>query len=147
MSGTTTQLRHVVYVSRRAPGLTDHQVVDGIVLPSMTRNRRLNLSGCIWFDHGSFFQVLEGPADDLTRVFGAIERDGRHHSLRVLSAQEIDHRDFERFSMRLIAEETPDAVRQIIEQYDADSTAPSPAPAQPAIVIRRLISEISAKFV
>ncbi|MFB3430808.1 MAG: BLUF domain-containing protein [Phycisphaerales bacterium] len=147
MNAATNQLRHIVYVSRRAAGLTDYQVVDGIVLPAMTRNRRLDLSGCIWFDHGYFFQVIEGPAAELAIVFESIERDKRHHALQVLSAQNIERRDFERFSMRLIADETPMAIRQIIAQYEEDSTAPSPPPARPEMLVRRLISEISAAFV
>lgn len=143
----TESLYQLVYVSRRAEKLTRHDIVDGIVLPAMLKNRRLNISGCLWFDDGFFFQVMEGEGRDISRVYEAIEKDRRHHSIRVLAAQPIEKRDFERFSMRLISDTTPEGVRQLIAKYEAETPGHAASEDGFAMFVRRLITEISAQFV
>ncbi len=140
-------LYHLAYVSRRADGLSRHEIVDGIVLPAMLKNRRLNISGCIWFDDIFFFQVIEGEEQEILRMYSVIEKDRRHHSLRVLASQPIEKRDFERFSMRLISDGTPAGVRRLISQYEEVKPDQSASEDGLALFVRRMISEISAQFV
>lgn len=147
MSGRET-LFHLAYVSRRAKSLTDEEIVDRIVLPAMQKNRRLQISGCIWFDAEFFFQVIEGAHDVVLGLYDQIKEDPRHCGPQVLAAQQIESRDFERFSMRLIAEGTPSAVRVLIERYGEQAPV-SDCMSSPVIAddVRRMISEISAEFV
>lgn len=106
------------YISRRAPGLTDAQVIDGIVLPAMAKNRRLDITGCLWFDANRFIQFLEGPAKDVQRVYAAIERDNRHTDVSLLTSGPLAERSFERFSMRAIGRSRPAAVAALLELCD-----------------------------
>lgn len=143
------KLFHIAYVSRRGERVTDDEIVDKIVLPSMLRNRRLDLSGCIWFDSNFFLQVLEGVKKDLLGVYERIENDRRHHSIRVFSAQKIERRDFERFSMRLIGSKAPSAVHAIISRYEAGSefrAVEHERVVECDEVVRSLITQISTEL-
>ncbi|MFG0291893.1 MAG: BLUF domain-containing protein [Phycisphaerales bacterium JB065] len=141
-------LFHLAYASHRAKSLTDDEIVDRIVLPAMQKNRRLQISGCIWFDAQFFFQVIEGDQEVVLGLYDQIKEDPRHRGPQVLVAQQIGERDFERFSMRLISEGTPAAVRVLIDWYRERALASTPMPA-PIVAddVRRMISEISAEFV
>lgn len=48
------------------------------------RNRRLDLTGYLHYEDGSFYQWLEGPPGPLAEVATLIERDPRHRDLRYL---------------------------------------------------------------
>ena len=143
------EMFHIAYVSRREARLTEEQIVEGIVLPSMRKNRKLELSGCIWFDSNFFLQVLEGAKPDLMGLYERIKEDRRHHSIRVFSAQAIEQRDFQRFSMRLIGREAPTAVHDIISRYEAElefQPLQNDQVIECDVVVRRLITEISTQI-
>lgn len=52
--------------------------------PWRQRNRRDDITGALLHDQGSLMQLLEGPAEQVTRLFDAIRRDPRHGGLVVL---------------------------------------------------------------
>lgn len=93
-------LARIAYVSRRARGLSDREIVDAIVLPSMKRNRRTGITGRIWFDGRSFFQVIEGDGTEIRRLIGAIATDPRHTEMRIVADTIIEEFSFDRFEMR-----------------------------------------------
>ena len=88
--------RQMAYISRRAVGVHDDEIVDEIVLPSIVRNRALGISGCLWFDEKRFFQVLEGDEGSVRSVYRKISIDDRHHDVTLLIDDPIAIRNFPR---------------------------------------------------
>jgi hypothetical protein len=66
-----------------------------------------------------FAQVLEGPAEEVDRVLARIERDPRHHDVRLLRTSTIVTRDFPRWVMGSVVpadEQQTDAVAVAISR-------------------------------
>ena len=62
-------------------------------------NTGLGVSGMLLYAEGSFFQVLEGPADTVEDLYNAIKGDRRHKNVRRIAKLPIDTRDFADWSM------------------------------------------------
>ena len=133
-------LYEVIYVSRRAEGLTDADVVDRIVLPAGRKNRLLDITGCIWFDASRFVQVLEGPREDVERVYEQIQADERHTDIRTLSAGPIAIRSFDRWGMRAVTGESGESIDDLVDHFSNRGLLRDPAlppdPASPGMVGR-----------
>lgn len=95
-------LYQLSYVSQRARQLLDDDIVDGIVLPSMAKNRMLDVTGCLWFDTECFVQVLEGAQRTIEDLYEVIRQDTRHTNVILLHDCPIGERAFLRFRMRSV---------------------------------------------
>jgi hypothetical protein len=125
----TDQVYQLAYLSTRKQDVTDEEIVDGIVLPSLTKNRALGVTGCLWFDGNHFFQVLEGSLDTIESLFAVIATDQRHESVDRLTIEDtIGVRRFKRFGMRRAASEAARSMPEFIEAYkkQADPAAVRP---------------------
>ncbi|MEO1006996.1 MAG: BLUF domain-containing protein [Planctomycetota bacterium] len=140
----TRPLFHLTYVSHRATGVTDDDVIDGIVLPAMAKNYRLGVTGCLWFGRERFVQVLEGERATVEDLFDAIRVDERHYSVDLLGTEPIAERNFARFSMRTIASDAPESIATLIRE--ASERPPGPAVASEAFrcLVRRAIADLAA---
>jgi len=118
----------LVYLSCRAPHVTDSAVVDDIVLPAMAKNRRLDITGCLWFDRDRFLQTLEGPEESVDFVFKRIEADGRHDQVTRLLREPQDRRLFSRWAMKPVPASNTDVIRDLVEGFGARSQPCSPEP-------------------
>lgn len=65
------------------------------------RNHAGRITGLLVYDQGYFFQWLEGPEPDLTRVWNSIRRDPRHREIEILREQALPERFFGSWDMRL----------------------------------------------
>lgn len=74
----------IVYESLASDSLGEEEVLD-ILRKSQVRNNQAHVSGILVFCGGRFLQFLEGPPDQVEALYERIERDPRHHELRVLS--------------------------------------------------------------
>lgn len=74
--------------------------LDDILAAARARNRALNLTGCLHYESGLFFQWLEGPQDSLIQVVESIQRDDRHRDMVVLVEGPLDRRRFQDWQMR-----------------------------------------------
>lgn len=108
-------LYQIAYVSRRAPGVGDDEVVDEIALPSYRRNRNMDITGCLWFDTAYFVQFLEGPSESVLSTYGRICRDRRHGDVREVVSREIGERAFGRFALQVVRDDAMDPVQQLIQ--------------------------------
>ena len=63
-------------------------------------NQKLGLSGVLFYENQHFGQILEGPRAELTKIWEKIQRDPRHHQVRLLNMEEIEERSFPAWSMR-----------------------------------------------
>lgn|GEM_PF-2339820 len=135
----------IIYVSRRSPGVTDADVVDRIVLPAGRTNRRLDITGCLWFDSDRFLQVLEGPREDVERIYAKIEHDPRHREIVVLSSGPIASRSFERWAMRSVTGEGQETIDELARHF-AHRAMRSPRSTREKAAFRDLADRIRARL-
>lgn len=129
-----SELYEIIYVSRRSPSVTDHQVIDEVVLVAGRKNRRLDITGCLWFDRFRFLQVIEGPRSEVERVYRSICTDPRHTDIQTISASPIASRSFSRWGMRSVTGERSETIESLAQHY-ATRAMPGakPDPAQEAL--------------
>jgi len=65
-------------------------------------NAAHGVTGMLLYHSGSFLQVLEGPQGAVERTFASIQRDLRHHRIKVLLRKSVDCREFADWSMGFI---------------------------------------------
>lgn len=111
----STPVYQMAYMSRRAPATSNDIIVDDIVLPSITRNRKLDITGCLWFDNSHFFQVLEGDRSKVQGLVSSIVRDPRHRDINLLLEQEAPERLFERFGLRAATSSVARSMPSLLE--------------------------------
>jgi hypothetical protein len=87
-----------LYASRAATPLTSINV-DTIVEQSHRNNPSRGITGLLCFVDDIFAQVLEGGRDAVCDLFNTIIRDDRHHSVRMLSFEEVLDRRFGHWNM------------------------------------------------
>ena len=109
----------LVYLSCRASHVTDSAVVDDIVLPAMSKNRRLDITGCLWFDRDRFLQTLEGPEEAVDSVYSRIEADSRHNEVSLLLREPQSHRLFPRWAMKPVPALHADVIRELVAGFGA----------------------------
>jgi len=87
-----------LYASRaRAPLVP--ATTDSIVEQSRRNNPARGITGLLCFVDDVYVQVLEGGRDVVCELFNTIVRDDRHHSVRLLSYEEIGERRFGHWNM------------------------------------------------
>jgi len=84
----------------RASGIQNE--VKHILLTARRVNRKLNITGVLYFGEGLFFQYLEGPADNIDRLYAAICRDNRHHDVQRLTRRPVGIRRYSGWSMKYV---------------------------------------------
>jgi hypothetical protein len=93
-----TSLFHCIYASRAA---ADFQASD---IPALLRkaredNFRSDITGMLLYIDGSFFRVLEGEEQAVSRSFEKIRLDSRHKRVTQIIREPIAQRSFTEWSM------------------------------------------------
>jgi Sensors of blue-light using FAD len=78
-----------------------------LVEKSRRKNTEHGLTGMLLFHEGQFLQLLEGPEPAVRNCFAVVERDLRHHLVKVLLTGECEERNFPEWTMGF--EQTGDA--------------------------------------
>ena len=95
-------MKRIKYVSRFARPFSETELAQ-LADQSAAKNKDLDVTGILITSGGIFFQVLEGPAEAVDGIFGAIESDARHTDLLVLGVEEqVDTRIFPDWSMKTV---------------------------------------------
>jgi len=68
---------------------------------SVASNKRHKITGVLFFDQGHFGQILEGSRADVEEVWGRIQKDPRHHHIKLLGISEIQERRFPKWALKL----------------------------------------------
>jgi hypothetical protein len=87
-----------LYASRATAPLTP-ETIDAIVEQSQRNNPPRGITGLLCVFDDIFIQVLEGGRDAVCELLNGIIRDPRHHTVRLLSYEEITERHFAQWSM------------------------------------------------
>jgi len=81
----------LIYCSQIVPPL-DRAGLDAILVSARRHNDRNGLTGCLYFDGYHFVQALEGGSQDVNETYQRISRDGRHHTITLLSFGAVNTR-------------------------------------------------------
>ena len=84
---------HLGYVSTETQPMLPDDLAT-LLRHASGRNRALGITGLLLHRDDSFFQVLEGEADNVRQVFESIQRDPRHHRIQVLFEGPVESREF-----------------------------------------------------
>lgn len=93
-----SSLTHCVYcsVSIRPFSAAD---LAKLLLLARQNNARAGLTGMLLYAEGSFFQVLEGPAEAVDALYSKIELDTRHAKMTKIIQESIRRRVFDDWTM------------------------------------------------
>jgi methanogenic corrinoid protein MtbC1 len=91
----------IAYRSRAVSNPTQGDL-DLILATARRRNRREGVTGLLIYQHGCFFQWLEGPPAAVVRVWRSIRQDARHRDVEILREAPISKRFFAEWDMRLV---------------------------------------------
>lgn len=95
-------LYRLTYASRSSLNCTADQMereIHTILEVSARNNRAVGVTGALLFSADCFAQTLEGPLQEVHKVFERIQIDLRHTDTVVLESGPIDRRDFADWSM------------------------------------------------
>jgi hypothetical protein len=81
------------------------QTVRRIAESSAEQNRLSNLTGSLLFVKGVFIQILEGPHDEVEKVFDRICCDFRHVDVRLIDLTNASERLFEGWDMAFLSDD------------------------------------------
>jgi len=107
------ELKRVSYISRFSKPLTKEEI-QKIAEISQKNNQREELTGVLFTYKDIFYQIIEGPKNNLDKRLNIIYNDNRHKDVFVLKVEnEIPSRKFSNWSMKtVILEEEQDYLIQ-----------------------------------
>lgn len=76
--------------------------LESLAQQAAEKNAALGVTGYLCFDHGVFFQYLEGERQAVKEVMQSILQDDRHDVINSVDLGEIDERVFPDWSMRYL---------------------------------------------
>lgn len=91
-------LEELIYTSLSVAGPETSDVED-ILNSSEKNNAEMSITGLLLFDGERYIQILEGGSENIQKLFDAINKDDRHHSLELLHKGRISGRSFETWRM------------------------------------------------
>lgn len=97
-----SSLIHCVYVSAAA-GVMEPEEIAALLRKARAYNEEHGMTGMLLYAEGSFFQVLEGEASDVDRLYAKIEADTRHTQVVKLVREPIAKRAFSAWTMGFLA--------------------------------------------
>jgi len=95
-----TDLVELKYLSEAEGGINVWSLTD-IVNSSVSSNHQNGITGILFFDHGYFGQIIEGPRSAVEETWSRIKNDSRHHTIELFMINEIQERRFPKWSMKL----------------------------------------------
>jgi adenylate cyclase len=124
-------MKRLRYISSFAQPM-DREAIQSLALQAQQHNERAGVTGILVATGDLFFQIIEGPDDEIDRVFERINKDPRHSRVLVLS---VEQGDFSRLC--------PDwAMRKVdLSRDTAERAAPIRAMLHIAYAQRQLLDE------
>ena len=108
-------MERLIYTSEANGRLSGDEVFE-IVETSARNNAKRDISGFLIFKDGRFLQLIEGETDSLEVLMQTLERDPRHHSIRIVKRTAANQREFDGWRMRRF--NVSDAERHLREIAD-----------------------------
>ncbi|MDE8345953.1 MAG: BLUF domain-containing protein [Acidocella sp.] len=105
LKANNDSLATIVYRSRATSSLS-YEALETLSKTAQLRNHAESITGVMLYDESCFFQWLEGPPENLSRVMESIRRDQRHEDVEILSERPITARMFGGWDMKLATRST-----------------------------------------
>jgi Sensors of blue-light using FAD len=93
-----TSLISLIYASRSSESFHEHEIPD-LLQQVRIANAKQQITGMLLYVGGSFLQVLEGPPEQVDKVFSKLHTDKRHTQLRLIAREPLPERAFEGWTM------------------------------------------------
>lgn len=95
-------MKRITYISRYAQPM-DEDKLRALGEAASEKNRQLGVTGILMASGGVFYQVLEGPVEQVDQLYSAIARDVRHTDILLLeSDDDVPERLFPNWSMKMV---------------------------------------------
>ncbi|MFC1852799.1 BLUF domain-containing protein [candidate division CSSED10-310 bacterium] len=95
-------MKRIKYISRFSKLMSSGEI-HALVKQAMISNKENKITGILMASGGLFFQVIEGPKENIDLLYSAILEDKRHKDVLVLSIEEnLKSRLFPDWSMKKI---------------------------------------------
>ena len=91
-------LRYVSYMSVQTQVMSKTEV-ENFLFKIREKNKRLAITGVLLLIQGKFVQYIEGPEEEIDRVYKKIKHDPRHNDLLLLDNGYLENRQFTNWSM------------------------------------------------
>lgn len=91
-------LKFVSYISSQSRIMSKKSIED-FLFEVREKNKQLAITGILLLIQGKFVQYIEGPAEEIDRVYESINQDKRHTDLILLDSGELNERQFEDWAM------------------------------------------------
>ncbi|MFC2190940.1 diguanylate phosphodiesterase [Enterobacter hormaechei] len=95
------------------------KALEDMVAAANCRNRQFDVTGILLFNGTHFFQLLEGPADNVKEIYELICRDPRHHNVVELFSDHGPSRRFGNVGMELFdlrQYDTNEVLQQVLDK-------------------------------
>jgi hypothetical protein len=101
-----SDLIRLAYISRSTQmneGESHIQAINTQILSkSHTFNEANNITGMLCFEHGCYFQLIEGSKSAVELLYAKIQQDQRHEDIKLLFIEPIASRAFSSWQMKFI---------------------------------------------
>jgi hypothetical protein len=88
--------------TERGGGTAIDPEVDRILHACKINNPEREIGGVLHYGYGCFFQVLEGPRDEVQDIYARIAQDSRHTNVATLEKRSVTRRSFPDWSMKYV---------------------------------------------
>jgi len=91
-------LKFVSYISSQSRTMSKKSVED-FLFQVREKNKHLAITGILLLIQGKFVQYIEGPAEEIDKVYDSISKDKRHTEMILLDSGPLEKRQFTDWSM------------------------------------------------
>lgn len=95
----------ISYVSTKKEHLPEEEINE-ILTHTEKNNNKLEITGILLYSEGNFFQVLEGPREDLQTLYTKIKLDSGHYDLISIFEKEVDEPIFQKYTSEFTSIDT-----------------------------------------
>ena len=138
----TDSVYSIVYCSRnriRGGHETIRAELQSILASCRANNARMQVTGALLYNFGSFAQVLEGPLQSVESVFEKIQRDERHSEVTVVQSGMVEQRQFPDWSMAFASNSSIEGTPVATAAFDAVFAHAAGAGEQMLSLMRELV--------
>lgn len=94
------EIYQLLYLSSACEGFDQIALLD-MLAKAREKNSSLSITGLLLHNDGNFLQLIEGPKQNIHKLFNSIRHDKRHKDIIVLIEKSVDTRLFSEWSMGL----------------------------------------------
>ena len=132
-------INQLVYLSQATRKMSSDEL-NAILKIAQDNNKKIDVTGSLFYNGGWFLQVLEGSPDTLSTLYKKIEKDPRHKNSRILYNETANFRLFSRWSMNMtnLENRQADKYDQLLEVITAAQTDRKVGSASPAVALLKI---------